>query len=328
MHSKLCLIVSFPPFMTTAMLYHARSLAAALGCLLPLALLPSCASTSPSNAKKGQTEITTPPEVPPSYSWDEEKAKAPGGARIKIGLAQQRATFYKGNTVVGWTTIASGIDRFPTPTGSFKILEKVVDKKSNLYGRIYNASGGVVNSDAKAGRDPIPAGGRFEGSQMKYWMRLTSSGVGMHIGPHPRPGFRASHGCIRLPAYIAEQFYKNTSLGTPVTVASSDGGEPLSKARLEYEEKLAAYTKWVEHKWDEHNARAAKSPEARKAAKAKLKAEREAQKLAERAAKNQPAAAATPVSSPAPEARRAEPVADTNAAPAAGQTVFLDPQNT
>ena len=76
------------------------------------------------------------------------------------------------------------------------------------------------------------------------------------------------------------------------------------------------------------NARAAKSPEARKAAREKLKAEREAQKLAERAAKNQPAAAATPVSSPAPEARRAQPVEETNSAPAAGQTVFLDPQNT
>lgn len=141
--------------------------------------------------------------------------------RIAINVDTQRATLYSANEIVGWTYVASGIPSFPTPTGSFKIMEKVKDKVSNLYGKGYDSSGKLVNSDFKQGRDVLPSGGRFVAAPMKYFMRLTGDGVGMHIGPIPRPGRRASHGCIRLPSKMAPILFAHTSVGTPVDITGS-----------------------------------------------------------------------------------------------------------
>jgi lipoprotein-anchoring transpeptidase ErfK/SrfK len=38
----------------------------------------------------------------------------------------------------------------------------------------------------------------------------------MHTGY--LPGYAASHGCIRMPDAIAEKFFENANLGTPVIV--------------------------------------------------------------------------------------------------------------
>jgi L,D-transpeptidase-like protein len=138
-----------------------------------------------------------------------------------INVDVQRATLYSGKDIVGWTYLASGIPSFPTPTGEFKILEKIKDKVSNLYGKGFDKDGKLVNSDFKQGRDLLPEGGRFQAAKMTYFMRLTGDGVGMHIGPIPKPGRRASHGCIRLPSKMAPILFEHTAVGTPVTVTGS-----------------------------------------------------------------------------------------------------------
>jgi lipoprotein-anchoring transpeptidase ErfK/SrfK len=51
---------------------------------------------------------------------------------------------------------------------------------------------------------------------MKWFMRLTGEGVGMHVGI--LPGYPASHGCIRMPEPGAAQFYAHVKVGTPVRV--------------------------------------------------------------------------------------------------------------
>jgi hypothetical protein len=133
---------------------------------------------------------------------------------IRINVDEQRAYLYNGEEQLGWTYVATGITSFPTPIGEFKVLEKISDKVSNLYGKGYDANGKLVNSDFKQGRDLLPPGGRFEAAKMTYFMRLTGDGVGMHIGPIPRPGKRASHGCIRLPSKFAGTMFKHTAIGT------------------------------------------------------------------------------------------------------------------
>jgi len=112
--------------------------------------------------------------------------------------------------------IAGGTSSNPTPKGSFKITEKIVDKESNLYGKILDADGNVVKSDADSRKDPVPAGGRFDGADMPYWMRLTGSGIGMHQGRVPR--YPASHGCIRHTWDGVKQVYAKVKVGTPVTI--------------------------------------------------------------------------------------------------------------
>ncbi len=112
--------------------------------------------------------------------------------------------------------VSSGTASRPTPAGKYEILEKIVDKRSNAYGRIVDAEGKVVNSDADSRKDPIPEGGEFVGAPMKFWMRLTWSGIGHHIGNVPR--YPASHACIRGPKKVVPVVYSKVGIGTPVVI--------------------------------------------------------------------------------------------------------------
>jgi hypothetical protein len=140
----------------------------------------------------------------------------PENSHIKIDLATQRGMLMNGDEVVIDYPICSGIKSRPTPTGTFYILEKIVDKFSNRYGRIYDAEGECVNSDADAMKDPIPEGGKFQGASMRYWMRLTNDGVGHHIGPVRR--YPASHACVRGPSSTIPIVYEKVKPGTMVII--------------------------------------------------------------------------------------------------------------
>jgi len=176
--------------------------------------IASCAHQVP------EPEPKPDPGAPkPLYAWYGEGV--PGPASVKIDIDQQKLFLYKGGQEVGWSTVATGIYSFPTPTGNFKIQEKTVDKHSNLWGKMYDADGKVAVADAKVGRDPLPEGGRFAGARMPYWMRLTGDGIGMHLGPIPSPGRRASHGCIRVHSGFVKTLFREVSIGTPVSVVGA-----------------------------------------------------------------------------------------------------------
>lgn len=141
-----------------------------------------------------------------------------GNSHLILDTAKQRAKLMNGDQVVMDYPISSGRSSHPTPKGRFAILEKIVDKSSNRYGRIYNAEGSVVNSDGDAFTDTIPEGGKFVGAPMKYWMRLTWDGVGHHIGPIPSSRRPVSHGCIRGYYKAMPEVYTKVKVGTIVTV--------------------------------------------------------------------------------------------------------------
>ncbi len=165
--------------------------------------------------------IPKPQEKPKTgklYEWNGDGRKI---SHIVVNTDEQKARFYDGEEQVGWTTVASGVRKHPTPVGRFEVLEKVANKRSNLYGKVYSSGGGVVRSDAKAGRDAIPAGARFEGAKMPYFLRVTYDGVGLHAGPIPRPGHPASHGCIRLPSKMAPVLFQHVGVGTKVSIIGS-----------------------------------------------------------------------------------------------------------
>jgi len=166
--------------------------------------------------------FTAKPEYPKTMDyWKNEELLArttPENSRIVIDTAIQRAFLMLGEEVVIDYPVSTGRSSHPTPPGDYEILEKVVDKRSNAYGRIYNAEGSVVNSDADSRKDTVPEGGKFVGAAMPYWMRLTWDGVGHHVGPLPRSRRPVSHACIRGPSKVMPVVYEKTKLGTPVTV--------------------------------------------------------------------------------------------------------------
>ncbi len=148
--------------------------------------------------------------------WSDRGSNAP--LRITIKLSDQTAYFYRGGEKVGQSRVATGKQGHSTPLGSFTISEKVVDKRSTLYGRIYDAKGYLKIADADTRRHTVPEGGKFVGCPMPYWMRLTGSGIGMHVGPIPNPGAPASHGCIRMPREMAQSLFDKAPVGTKVTI--------------------------------------------------------------------------------------------------------------
>jgi lipoprotein-anchoring transpeptidase ErfK/SrfK len=140
----------------------------------------------------------------------------PENASVLVSLSRQRAYLYAGNQVALDTPISSGKKAGFTPTGNFTVLEKDANHRSNIYGNFVDSRGRIVRGGVSSRIDSAPSGTHFEGAPMFYFMRLTSEGVGMHIGI--LPGYPASHGCIRLPAEIAPQIYQRVKLGTLVRV--------------------------------------------------------------------------------------------------------------
>lgn len=122
-------------------------------------------------------------------TWVNESAlTAPGAPRVVVRLADQRGLLLVNGQLVMDFPVCTGSASRPTPTGSFEVLEKDLNHRSNLY----------------------------DNAPMHCFLRLTWDGVGMHIGPivgHP-----ASHGCIRLPEPAARKLYARAPIGMPVQI--------------------------------------------------------------------------------------------------------------
>ncbi|EDY16963.1 ErfK/YbiS/YcfS/YnhG family protein [Chthoniobacter flavus Ellin428] len=137
-----------------------------------------------------------------------------GEYSIEVDLEEQRAYLLFHHRMVMESPICSGRTQYPTPTGTFQVLEKDALHRSSFYGKMVDAAGRTVLADADADM-PVPPGMRFVNAPMPYFMRFTN-GVGLHEGY--LPGYPASHGCVRMPKEQAIAFYNAVEIGTPVTV--------------------------------------------------------------------------------------------------------------
>ena len=208
-------------------LFHRIQRAAAGAAML---LLASCANQPSRTTADGKPVNPYPPgtyehfKAEPSYPkthsvWKNEELLSRTNdfnSHLVINLATQRGQLMNGEEVAIDYPICSGRKTHPTPPGTFYIIEKIVDKSSNRYGRIYDAEGNLVEGDADVLTDTIPEGGKFVGAPMRYWMRLTNCGIGHHIGPVKR--YPASHACIRGPSGTMPLVYSKVKPGTRVEV--------------------------------------------------------------------------------------------------------------
>ncbi len=144
------------------------------------------------------------------------KQATPDAVHVVVSLPKQRAYLMIGEQIVIDSPISSGKRGHSSPSGHFSVLEKDPNHHSSLYGNFVDSSGRIIRAGVSARIDSAPSGTRFEGAPMKWFMRLTGDGVGMHIGI--LPGYPASHGCIRMPADGAKLFYDHVKVGTPAVV--------------------------------------------------------------------------------------------------------------
>src|SRR5881227_2600954 len=144
------------------------------------------------------------------------KQATPDNTRIVVSIPKQRAYLMIGDQVVADGPISSGRRGHESPTGHLQVLEKDPNHHSNLYGDFVDGSGRTVLGGVSARIDSAPSGTHFAGAPMRWFLRLTEEGVGMHVGI--LPGYPASHGCIRQSVDGAKLFYDYVKVGTPVDV--------------------------------------------------------------------------------------------------------------
>ena len=103
-----------------------------------------------------------------------------------------------------------------TPLGTYKIREKIADKRSTIFGDIYKNGRRIYHGDRRKYRGSWK-GVKFVGASLKHWMRLTSSGIGLHASKYVKR-YPGTNGCIRLPYNVAHTLFAKVDKGTVVKV--------------------------------------------------------------------------------------------------------------
>ncbi|MEY2564199.1 MAG: hypothetical protein QOH88_2392 [Verrucomicrobiota bacterium] len=170
-----------------------------------------------------QTQPAAAPTPIPGY-WHGDGV--PGAAKIIVNITFQRAYFYKGKQLVGESTVSTGKKGFGTPPGHYQVLSKDKDHVSSVFGDYVDDAGNVVKSNIDSRKDPRPPGSHYDGARMPYAM-FFRGGYAMHQGYVPP--YAASHGCIRIPRDMADVFFNNTPVGTPVIVKESPSEYPRAE---------------------------------------------------------------------------------------------------
>ena len=125
---------------------------------------------------------------PGQYLWRDGVSE--GAPRVIVSLSDQMAYLYRGDELVAVSTVSSGTDKNPTPTGIFPILAKKTMHHSRKY----------------------------DNAPMPFMQRLDNYGIALHAGHNP--GRPASHGCIRLPSKFAAKLFGVTQVGSTVYIAA------------------------------------------------------------------------------------------------------------
>ena len=143
-------------------------------------------------------------------------ARGSGRASVVVDLGEQRAYLYRGKRAVASSRISSGREGHRTPIGRFRVIRKREAHRSSLYGNyVDKETGRVVRANVDTRKHRRPRGARYVGASMPFYVEFSPS-YGLHAGY--LPGVPASHGCIRMPYWKARRFYRETRIGTPVTV--------------------------------------------------------------------------------------------------------------
>jgi len=138
-----------------------------------------------------KTQAQTPAPVTP--------APAPAERKILISLLERKLAVMENGKVLKVYPVAVGTRRTPTPSGEFKIINRLTDP--TWYG-----------SDK-----PVPSGP--ENPLGTRWMGLSKKGYGIHGTNAPKSiGKRASHGCVRMAQADLEELFAMVRVGDVVVL--------------------------------------------------------------------------------------------------------------
>lgn len=123
---------------------------------------------------------------PGEYVWASSVPE--GETSIVIDRLLQMAYVYRGDSLVGVTTVSTARQGYITPLGEWKILEK----------------------------RPFYRSKKYDNAPMPFMQRIDEYGIALHGGG--TPGRPESHGCIHLPNKFAQKLYGLTKIGSKVVI--------------------------------------------------------------------------------------------------------------
>ncbi len=146
---------------------------------------------------------------------------------IKVDVSEQRVRLYVNGKVALCSPCTTGAKRKlepntktirdkRTPKGTFKITEKIADKRSTIFGKFYRNGKVVYTGDRRKYRGPKA---KYKGALLQNWMRLTSSGIGLHASKYVKR-YPGTNGCIRLPFKVAHTIFSKVKTGTKVSIVN------------------------------------------------------------------------------------------------------------
>jgi len=147
--------------------------------------------------------------------------------QIQIDVHQQRLRLLVGGEIALDTPCTTGAKKKfepntkiyrdkHTPLGTYRIREKLANKRSTIFGDIYRNGKKIYHGDRRKYHGSWK-GVRYVGASLKHWMRLTSSGIGLHASKYIKR-YPGTNGCIRLPEHIAPLVFSKVKQGTKVTI--------------------------------------------------------------------------------------------------------------
>ena len=198
---------------------------------LKLTAIKKSKSKTKSSAANRYTDFRKKTNLKSSFKVFKDKkllSKANGkNTKLKVDISEQRLRLYVDNKVALCTPCTTGAKKKlepntrtirdkRTPKGTFKIQEKIADKKSSIFGKYYRNGKMVYRGDKRKYRG---AKAKYVGASLPNWMRLTSSGIGLHASNHIKrnPG---TNGCIRLPKKVAKLVFAKVNRGTKVSIVN------------------------------------------------------------------------------------------------------------
>ena len=130
-----------------------------------------------------------------------------------INLPELLLYYFVNGTYQRRYSLAIGKPSWPTPTGTYKIVEKRLNP-------IWNVPPSIQEEMEEQGQEvmeKVPPGPK--NPLGKFWLGTSAEGVGIHATNRPwSVGYYVSHGCMRmLPSEIA-QLYPQVQIGTPVKI--------------------------------------------------------------------------------------------------------------
>lgn len=128
--------------------------------------------------------------------------------RVVVDLSQLRLFLYQGDQLLRSYPVAAGQPAYPTPTGSYRVVSKVM-----------NPTWYPPNSDWAKDAKPIPPG--IANPLGTRWIGTSAPGVGIHGTPDDASiGTHASHGCIRMHIPDVEALFPDVVIGMRVVIQS------------------------------------------------------------------------------------------------------------